>query len=242
MIHTTKGIVLHQTKYAESSLIVKIFTEEFGLQSYMIKGRGSKNAKVKAKQFQPLALLEMEANHRDHRGIQYLSECKSFLNPYSDNMAKNAIVIFLNELLYKALKEENANKPLFEFCWNSIQILDLSTDVRASFYLYFMLQASRYLGFFPGGQFSTKTPFFDLPEGTFKENTPVHGLFLQEKSSKCLSQLIELESYKDLSQIAIGTETRKDLLEKLLIYYKLHIQNFPNLNSPLILEEIFSED
>lgn len=242
MIHSTKGIVLNQTKYAESSLIVKIFTEEFGLQSYMIKGRGGKNAKVKAKQFQALSLLEMQVNHRDHRSLQYLSECKSFLNPFSDNMAKNAIILFLNELLYKSLREENANQPLFQFCWNSIQILYLSEKNSNLFHLYFMVQASRYLGFYPGGKYSVNTAFFDLPEGIFTEKAALHSHYIDEECSRVLSELLETVSYEDLYRIQLVAEKRKNLLEKLLIYYKLHIQNFPDLKSHKILEEVFSSE
>ncbi|WP_419894567.1 recombination protein O N-terminal domain-containing protein, partial [Proteus faecis] len=33
MLHKTSGIVLHTTKYSESSLIVKIISPDFGLKS-----------------------------------------------------------------------------------------------------------------------------------------------------------------------------------------------------------------
>ena len=105
-----------------------------------------------------------------------------------------------------------------------------------------MVQASRYMGFYPGGEYSTNTPFFDLPEGIFSEKASIHKHYIDEGGSRILSALLAMGSYEDLYQIQSGTEKRKDLLEKLLIYYKLHIQNFPDLKSHKILEEVFSSE
>lgn len=231
---------MHQTKYAESSLIVKIFTEEYGLQSYMLKGRGGKNSKLKFNLFQPLSLLELQVNHREQRGIQYLSDCKSFLQAYSDNMVKNALVLFLNEVMYKSLKEENVNKPLFEFCWNSIQILDLSEKVSGLFHIYFMIQMSRYLGFYPGGTYSEVNKYFYLNDGIFKAEIPTNDTYLKPEAAKIFSDLLLTESYSELEKIKTSVETKHHLLDKMLVYYKLHIQNFQEIKSHKIFEEIFS--
>ena len=60
MIHKTKGIVLRAVKYGETSLVVTIFTELFGLQSYLVNGvrTPTKKGTAKANLFQPAAMLE----------------------------------------------------------------------------------------------------------------------------------------------------------------------------------------
>jgi len=44
MIFKTRGIVFRFTKFKETSIIVTIFTEVFGLQSYIVNGVRSKSA------------------------------------------------------------------------------------------------------------------------------------------------------------------------------------------------------
>ena len=65
MIQTTKGIVLRSVKYGETSLVVTIFTELFGLQSYLVNGvrTASKKGSSKSAMFQPSAILELVAYH-----------------------------------------------------------------------------------------------------------------------------------------------------------------------------------
>ena len=55
----TNGIVLHQIKYGDSSIIVRIYTEEFGMQSYLIRGVKSKKSKIKSNLFQVGNILDM---------------------------------------------------------------------------------------------------------------------------------------------------------------------------------------
>ena len=112
MLHKTSGIILHTVKYSETSLIVKIYTRDFGLQSYMVTGVRSKKSKNKASLFQPLALVELEVSNTNKGSLQRISEI-NILHPYSDipyNIVKSSIAIFLNEILYKAIKEEHADE------------------------------------------------------------------------------------------------------------------------------------
>jgi DNA repair protein RecO (recombination protein O) len=74
MLHKTRGIVLHTTNYSETSVIAKVYTELFGLQSYLINGVRNKKAKVKANLLQPLSLLNLVAYHKERNGLQRVSE------------------------------------------------------------------------------------------------------------------------------------------------------------------------
>ena len=59
MIQTTKGIILRSVKYGETSLVVTVFTEMFGLQSYMVNGvrTASKKGSSKSAMFSVQTLL-----------------------------------------------------------------------------------------------------------------------------------------------------------------------------------------
>ena len=59
MLYKTRGIVIHTIKYSDTSVIAKIYTEKFGLRSYLIRGVRSKKAKIRAAQLQHLNLLNL---------------------------------------------------------------------------------------------------------------------------------------------------------------------------------------
>ena len=76
MTHKSKAVVLRTVKYGESSLIVTMFTERFGVQSYMVKGIRSsgKAAAGKISFFQPAALLDLEVYQNPVKSLQYIKE------------------------------------------------------------------------------------------------------------------------------------------------------------------------
>lgn len=239
MLHSTSGIVLNTVKYSETSLIVKIYTSNFGLQSYMINGVRSKKSNKKARLFQPLALVDMIVSNSTKGNLQRISEITP-LHPYTEipfDMVKSSIVIFLNEILYKSLNEEHADADLFEFIKSSLLVLDLKHDNCANFHVYFMLQLSRYLGFYPEGKCSKETPLFDLREGRFIKSIPSHFDYLTAKASILLYHVIG-SSYDSIHQIQIGNSERKALLASVILFYRLHIASFPEIKSQKVLEEV----
>ncbi len=81
MTHKTKGIVLRSVNYGETSVITSVYTESFGLQSYIVKGVRQSTKKGQSKQiyFQPGAILEMEVYHNELKNLQFIKEYKSEL-------------------------------------------------------------------------------------------------------------------------------------------------------------------
>src|SRR5687768_783855 len=101
MIYKTRGIALRTTNYSDTSIIVKIYTEQFGIQSYLIKGAKRKNAPIRANSFFPLSLLELIVYKKEKRQLQILKEVR-VETPFSsipNEPAKTSLVFFLNEVL-----------------------------------------------------------------------------------------------------------------------------------------------
>ena len=98
MLHKTRGIVFSYTEYRETSLIVKIYTELFGIQSYIVNGVRKKNAKLNVGWFQPLTLVELVVYHKERHGLQRISEIRPMpaLRDIPFYVIKSAIVLFLN--------------------------------------------------------------------------------------------------------------------------------------------------
>lgn len=241
MLHKTKGIVFHTTRYSETSVIAKVYTELFGLQSYMINGVRSKKAKIRSSILQPLSLLEMVVYHKDREGLQRVSEIKvnfPFKSIPFDNV-KSSIVLFLKEVLIKSIKEEEANNNLFEYITNAMQFLDLDKKNCNNFHLYFMLQLTKFLGFYPNGSFSKTNKYFDLKEGNIQSIQPPHNYYIEPPLSEYFQHLLNA-SYDSIHSIPDIYRFRKDLLKVLITYYELHIPNFSKLKSLEVLEEVMS--
>lgn len=96
MLHKTRGIVFKVTDYAESSLIVQIYTEQFGLQSYIVNGAKKPRAKIHQSMLQPLYLLDMVVYHKAGGSVQRISELKNapVLQSIPYDVIKSSIALF----------------------------------------------------------------------------------------------------------------------------------------------------
>jgi len=240
MLHKTRGIVLHYIKYSETSVIVTIYTESFGRQSYIINGVRSKKAKIKANILQPLFLLDMEVYHKPKRDLQRVKEVQNTVIfsslPY--DIRKSTLAIFIAEIIYKAIQEQESNPELFEYLYNSVQILDLKESGLSVFHIYFLLQLSKHLGFFPNNNYSEEKCFFDLKAGTFVQIKPFHSSYLDKEHSLILSQLMNFSADQHES-FKIGYKERTELLEKIIEYYRLHNTGISEIKSIGVLKEVF---
>ncbi len=236
MSDQSRGIVLQHIRYSESSLIVKIFTEEFGLISFLIKGAYGKHSRFKPAFFQPLSLIEFVSRIKPGRDLHFMSEISvetAFHSLHSD-IQKNSIVIFISELLSKTIIERSPNKPLFDFIHQAIQWLDLQDQRFADFHLYFMIELSRHLGFYPKSDRFQNGQVFDLMEGVFKFNHPSVVHFMNDKQSAAFHQLC-LISLENLYQVQLTREQRREILDLLIVYYRLHFPGFKGLQSHEVL-------
>ena len=127
MLHTTYGIVLKTIKYAETSVITKVYTEAFGVQSYIVNGvRSTKSKNNKAGLLQPLTLLDMVVYYKEGRDLHRISEMKNafIFTAIPFEVVKRSIGIFMVEIMSKSIREEESNPDQFEFLWNAVQLLD----------------------------------------------------------------------------------------------------------------------
>jgi len=224
MLTTTKGIVLNHINYSETSVIAKIYTENYGLQSYIIKGIRKSKSTTKLSLLEHLSLIEVVAYHKENTStIRTVKEIKSIYRfqsiPY--DIGKSSIALFINEILYKSLYEEEKNTALFDFLFHSIQILDVTPERYADFHLLFMVQYSKYLGFFPRNNYDTNHRFFNLNEGSEVINTML------------------ITNFEDIAILNLNKFDRRLLLDKMILFYRLHHSGFNKINSHLVLQEVF---
>ena len=202
-LHTTRGIVLRAVKYGETSLVVSIFTALFGLQSYIVNGvrSSTKKGTGKANLFQPTALLDLVVYHNEFKHLNRIKEFKwhyLYKHILSD-VPKNAVALFMIELLTKCLKQPESNPELFEFCEDAFIHLDESNDaVMANFPLFFALHVPVFFGFRISDEYSEKTPVLDLQEGIYVDERPDHLHFLEGKQAEVTSDLLKMMRPEEL--------------------------------------------
>lgn len=240
MLLKTKGVVLHSLKYSENSIIIKTYTDMFGLQSYIIKSARSRKSRMKAGNFQPLSILDIVMYNGKKQGMHHIKEitsCRLFEQiPY--DIKKSAVAFFIAELLYKSLREDSPNKKLFDFIIEAIELIDKTNARISDFHLFFMIELSRHLGFFPRNNFDKQHTIFNLMEGIFQERIPEHPYFADDALSSHLHILLNA-SFDNFAETRFQPDIRRELVQKMLDYYRIHINGFSALNSHIVLEEVF---
>ena len=242
MLYSTRGIVIQNIKYSESSVISHIYTEQFGRKSYLISGirKSGKNKKGRMALIQPLSILTMEVYENQRKSLQRIKEFEPeiIFNTIPYDFNKRSIALFIAEILYKVLKEQEPNTPLFSFLYHFIQILDETEHGISNIHLIFMMQLSKHLGFYPRFNYSTSTPVFDLTRGYFMSGVPEHPHYLSTEESYYFSHLSSF-TFKNFDSLSLPRHLRNNLLIKLIEFYKVHIQNFGELKSYKVLKDLY---
>ena len=240
MLAKTRGIVLQSIKYGDSSRIVHIYTEKYGKLAFIIKGIRKKSSSGQSV-YQPLTLLDMEIYFKPDRNLQHVREVG--MNPpfmhISGNIQKIGMVLFLSEILNKALPEEEANPDLFAFLHNAIRSLDEKKNITNYYHLFILVRLIRFLGFAPVNQFSEKNRFLDMREGTFVSFLPAHQDFMDKEDAKLLSSLMNVP-VDQLDTLPDIPGSKRGFLEKVLLYYRIHLEGMGKIKSLDILHDVFN--
>lgn len=242
MVHKTQAIVLSHLKYGDTSLVVPMYTREFGRKTFLVQGAFGKKSKFHPTFFQPLTLLHLEAYIHPKRDLQRLKETGFAVSYHSIpfDTAKSTIVLFLSEILYKVLREEEPNVALFEFLYSAFQLLDVVTQGFANFHLVFLLQLSKYLGFYPMDNYSDFNSVFDGVNGRF--HAP--GLLKPDPSERDTSRILHAflnTTFAEMDKVQITHHQRSALLNTLIEFYSLHLGGLGQIKSLSVLQSVFED-
>jgi DNA repair protein RecO (recombination protein O) len=226
MLYKTRGIALSFIKYKETSIIARIFTDKFGIQSYIVNSVRSKNAKTKMALFQPLTILDLVVYHNKKKEINRIGEikCSYAFQAIPYNIKKTTIALFITELLGQTLKEEGEHDEMFDFISDSIVTLDLVEENFENFHIRFMIYLCHYLGIRPE---SAKMILHDTG----------HSKQYNREFTDQLEQLL-LSNYTQ--PVKLKKTERNELLAILIQYYQMHFDSIRDFKSVQILKEVFS--
>ena len=241
MLTKTRAIVLHSLKYGETRMIVDMFTRQYGRLSFIVSMPKTAKSKMKKQFFQPLSLLEIEADIRQKVQLQKLKDVR-LASPFTSipfHPHKLSMALFLAEFLYHALRSEQRNELLYDYVESSIQWLDGQDSQFANFHLVFLMRMSRFLGFYPNLDNYKAGDYFDLRESVFLPSPPVHRDFLYPEEAEKVQLMMRMDfPTMHLFQMSHGERNR--LLEVSLLYYRLHLPDFPEMKSITVLQELYA--
>ena len=235
----TEGIVLQSVRYGDTSLIVKVFTRAMGLKSYMVKGALNHGAKSRVALFQPLNIIQyVEAGKPNKSALGYMKDVQMALLYHSIpfEMKKSAILMYVSELLTKIITDQEANEALFDFIVRSLQWLDLTEQDYANFPLYFTLELTRHLGFYPKANHKDGS-FFDMMEGSFVHDTPLHPYYYEADIAALLAALLDA-NIDTACQMPLRLSQRRALFDGLIVYIRLHAPVMNDFRSHEVLKTV----
>lgn len=220
MLHKTKGIVFRFTPYGETSIIVNIFTEAFGLQSYIVNSVRSKTSKSKIALYQPLTLLDLVVYHKENANIVRIKEatCAYTYHHLFTDPKKSCIGLFINEVLNKTVREQSHAAEICQFIFDSLIILD-HLEKAENFHLIFLVKLSKYLGFGPFAKAEL-------------------GAWLLSADEEEILDLLLVSDYE--STVHMNNEQRRNLLDAFIKFYGIHVDGLGVIKSVLVLREVLS--
>lgn len=238
--YKARGIVLHTIKYGDSSMVAYLFTNLYGRMNYMIQGvRSSRGKGNKAALFQPMFLVEFEGMEQSHAQMHRMKEVRN-LRPLMSvpfDVRKSTISLFMAEVLYRLIRESEANEPLFDFICLSVEQLDRMEDGISNFHLWFLVRLSSYLGFYPGNE-PIADGYFDIRSGVFTASMPPHRICMDVPCATLLGVLMECEA-DQLGQLQLGRGQRGAFMEAMLVFFGYHLDSIRSVQSISILREVF---
>lgn len=239
MLIKTRGIVLSCLKYRETSIIARVYTEQLGVQTYVVNGVRKAKPPGRIALFQPFTLLELVAYvARGSSGLTRLSEfrCAEPFQTLPYDVHKSSVVLFLSEVLGRAVREEEQNEALFQFLHDSILAFDRQAGGSENFAPAFLLQLTAYLGFgISSGNELTDQVIMAGHAATAKGATGPATLRLHEFDG----YFDELLRDPATSTIPNG-RVRHELLNVLIRYYQLHVEQMGEIRSLEILSQVLN--
>lgn len=250
MLLSTPALVLHTVNYSETSVIAKIFTRQLGVRSYIFKGVRKTGSRTKQNMLQPLSYLDMVVYANPKTTLNYVKEIAphktsapqptttlSRQEQVQAEAIRNAVVFFMTELLHKTLREEEPDQALFDYIVQVLQQLQEPLSPRHSqLPLLFMLRLSTYLGIEPLDNYCVREPYFDLLNGRFQDRGETT---LDEESSQTLHAYLHAMHHNAPCPQAPLSQ-RKELIDRLLDYFRMHLSGFGTFTSHEILHTVLN--
>ena len=240
MYEKLKGIVLNTIRYSDKHNIVHIYTDGHGLMSFAVPLGKTQAARMRNAMLMPLSLVDLEAGVRSGRDLAILRELRRnypLATLYSDPV-KNAIALFISELLAHVIQEPEGNEYLFSYIEQAVQLLEQMSGQVANFHICFLYHLGAHLGIQPNLESYRQGYWFDMTDGVFVPSA-VRGHSLLQPSEAQVIHLLSRMTFANMGVFRFNREERNRMLDVIINYYRLHNAAIGTLRSPDILKQLF---
>ena len=234
-----RAIVLHTIKYGDSSMVAYLFTDCYGRMNYMVQGVHARGRGNKGALFQPMFIVEYEGVELPHAQMHRMREVRNLvpLTSLPFDVCKSTIALFMAEVLYRLIRESEANRPLFDFLYDSVIALDRMEEGVANFHLWFLVRLASFLGFYPGNE-PIEGGYFDIRGGVFTPHMPSHRMCMEPPEAALLGQLMGCR-VDELATLLLSRVQRSRFMEAVLQFFSYHLDSIRTVQSVRILREVF---
>ena len=239
MLQQSEGIVFRVFPFRDNSLILKLFTREFGMRSFVV--RGSKRQKGNnLSKLQPLNLLRLSWTEREGVDLNFAKSI-DIAQPYKSipgNVEKACIVLFLSEILYKTVREEFENNELYAFLRNALLYLDYAESY-SNFHIVFLLKLTQFYGYLPLLNSDEGNSYFDMQEGHLGLDKPRHDYYFSQENSNLLKRFSGM-NFDASESIKLTRDQRNLFLNDIINFYRYHINEMGEIKGHEVLQTVFS--
>ena len=240
MYEKLRGIVLNTIRYSDRHNIVHIYTDGRGLMSFAVPLGKTHAARMRNAMLMPLSLVDLEAGVRDGREVSVLREVRRnypLSTLYSDPV-KNAIALFISELLAHVIQEPEGNDPLFRYIEQSVRLLEEMPRHVANFHICFLFHLGAHLGIQPNLESFRKGYWFDMTDGVFVPAAVRGHMHLQPDEAQVI-HLLSRMTFGNMGAFRFNRDERNRVLDVIISYYRLHNAAIGTLRSPDTLKQLF---
>lgn len=239
MIDSTRGIILKTIKYRDTSAITDVFTEKYGLKTYIINGVYKSKPRVAPSLLELGAALQMVVYNKEGRNINRVKEVQADFYPGAtiSDLRRSAVKLFLVELSRKTLRFDVPQPELFLEIRNLLFQVENDKNPVANYHLYFLVRLLKHLGIFPDLTHWPRKKVLSVKEGALLPDTPHQGHWIPEDMVRILIEL-DKQPLEQIHELKLSREQRQSFIEHMLSYYAYHIENFSQLNTHLIYKKL----
>ncbi|MBQ9556756.1 MAG: DNA repair protein RecO [Muribaculaceae bacterium] len=240
MYEKYRGIVLNTIRYSDKHNIVHIYTDGRGLMSFAVPQGKTHAARMRNAMLMPLSLVDLEAGVRPGRELSMLREVRRnypLATLYSDPL-KNAIALFISELLAHVIQEPEGNAYLFRYIEQSVQLLEQMPGQVGNFHICFLYHLGAHLGIQPNVESYRKGYWFDMTDGVFVPGAIRGHMHLPPQEAQVI-HLLSRMTFSNMTRFRFNREERNRMLDVIISYYRLHNASIGTLRSPDILKQLF---
>lgn len=240
MHETLRGVVLNVIKYNDRNNIVHIYTDRHGVLSFLVAQGKTPSARMRNAMMLPLSLLEFESNIIPNKDLYVMHDMRrahQLGSIYADPV-KNAVAMFVSELLSHTIHEREQNIPLFRFIETAVLLLENMRHGAANFHICFLFHLGAFLGIEPDIESYREGSWFDMQGGTFVQNPVAGGKLLPPDDARVI-KLLSRMTFSNLHLFRFNRDERNRMLDTIIAYYRLHNSTIGTLRSPDILKQLF---